>query len=159
MNCLRIWTQETQCRKFGCTLKGRTATHCSKKGSEKVLRRFWEGFWGRVLRRVLRMGLQACCEFYSTRGFWEGFSGPRLGQRSANPHTRDTEVSCNSSYQENQIDPWPRYKSIYTTNLYHDTANNCIAILCRSIRVRGRWNTPKKRWWQTGLRQPSPDRL
>ena len=29
----------------------------------------------------------------------------------------------------------------YTTNSYHDTAPNCIAILCRSIRVRGRCNT------------------
>ena len=35
---------------WGTRLRGRTATQHSKKGSVKVL----EGFWGRVLRRVLR---------------------------------------------------------------------------------------------------------
>ena len=34
----------------GCTPKGRTAT----QRSERVLRRFWEGFREGVLRRVLR---------------------------------------------------------------------------------------------------------
>ena len=37
---------------LGHTLRGRTTTQRSKKGSEKVL----EGFWGRVLRRVRRRG-------------------------------------------------------------------------------------------------------
>ena len=34
--------------------------------------------------------------------------------------------------------------TICTTNLYHDAAPICIAYLCRSIRVRGRWNAPKR---------------
>ena len=29
------------------------------------VRRFWKGFWGRVLRRVLRR--EACCGFYSKK--------------------------------------------------------------------------------------------
>ena len=37
---------------WGARLRGRTATQRSKK----VLRRFWKGFRGRVLRRVLRRG-------------------------------------------------------------------------------------------------------
>ena len=43
---------------------------------------------------------------------------------------------------------WQKYalllaeSSTNTTSLYHDTPPICIAILFRSIRVRGRWNTP-----------------
>ena len=71
--------------------------------------------------------------------------------------------------QESQIHPWPRYfwkVSRYTSHFYRDTfakvcpplcrklffTTNCITIRlpfvsqysCRSIRVRGRWDTPKK---------------
>ena len=41
---------------LGARLRGRTATHCSKKGSEKGS---GEGFSGRG----------ACCGFYSKQGF------------------------------------------------------------------------------------------
>ena len=33
--------------------------------------------------------------------------------------------------------------SFYTTNMYHDTALICIAMLCRSIRVRGSLDRPQ----------------
>ena len=44
-------------------LRGRTATHRSKKGSEKVL--------GRVLEKGSQKGSEkgACCGFYSKKGF------------------------------------------------------------------------------------------
>ena len=49
---------------IGCTDKGSYGKH-SVLG--RVLRRFWEGFWGRGLRRVLRRGV--CYGFYSLKGF------------------------------------------------------------------------------------------
>ena len=51
------------------TLRGLAAKRAKrKKGRVKTgQRRFWEGFWGRVLRRVLRRG--GYCGFYSKTGF------------------------------------------------------------------------------------------
>ena len=37
----------------------------------------------------------------------------------------------------------PAVLGVYTTNLYHDTAPICIAVLLQ--KVRGRWHTPNKR--------------
>ena len=55
-------------------VRGRTATQRSADGCEKVL----EGFWGRVLRRVLRRGpamgftVKMGSQKGSQKGFWEG---------------------------------------------------------------------------------------
>ena len=47
----------------GARLRGRTATQHSKR----VLRRFWEGFWGRGSQKGSEKG--ACYGFYSKKGF------------------------------------------------------------------------------------------
>ena len=49
----RCHERHTERDVLGARLRGRTATQSSKI---RVLRRFWQGFWGRVLRRVLRRG-------------------------------------------------------------------------------------------------------
>ena len=50
---------------LGALLRGGTAAHRSKKGSEKVLGR--EGFWGRVLGKGSEK--RACYRFCSKKGF------------------------------------------------------------------------------------------
>ena len=52
---------------LGARLRGRTATQRSKI---RVLRRFWEGFWGRGSRKGSEKG--ACCGFYSKKGSEKG---------------------------------------------------------------------------------------
>ena len=52
---------------LGARPRGRTATQRSKKGSGKVLGRFWEGFWGRGSEKGSEKG--ACYGFYSKEGF------------------------------------------------------------------------------------------
>ena len=44
---------------------------------------------------------------------------------------------------------------MYTTTLHHNTPLICIAIFCRSIRVKGCWNTPKPCDYSDGFRNAS----
>ena len=90
------------------------ATQRSKKGSEKVLGRFWEGFWGRVLRRVLKRGpalgftVKKCSEKGSQKGFAEKAVSRRV------PRTRPGEYDPLGVHPKQSSDRSPQSPTMKT---------------------------------------------